>query len=549
MKYHTTLVINVTFLFSYICPLAKTEVYTAIADLGQLLDTDREIIKALENYLAIEQERITNVRWLKEQFEKVYKTANQDEESFLTNPINAFLLVKRLSEDWQTTNRIIEAATSKVMVQNVSYSGLLFPDREDLSGAATALLRLQDTYLLETSQLARGEIEGAKSRSLEFTAGDCFQLGYQAVALEDYKRAIQWLEEALDRLEREELKSANKPSILEFLAHCAFKLNNVKHAIKITRQLLAIAPTHPRAHDNLLHYESVLNTKGDTAFSEEDYDDYSAYYSEYEESDEHDSHSLRALKRALIPAFDNYEKLCRGEHIRSYLEESRLKCRYTTNNNNYLLLQPVKQEILSLDPFICMFHDVISDKDIELFKQIALPLLERATVTNPKSGVLETATYRVSKSAWLKDVVHPRIAHASQVVKDITGLETSTAEELHIINYGIGGHYEPHYDFKKKGEADGFAHLGTGNRIATWIYYLSDVDAGGATVFPKVGVSVKPRKGSAAFWYNLRQNGEGDLNTIHAACPVLSGSKWVGNKWLHEKENEFRRKCSLNSSD
>ena len=37
-----------------------------------------------------------------------------------------------------------------------------FPDQEDLQGAATALMRLQDTYALQTEQLARGEIEGAQ---------------------------------------------------------------------------------------------------------------------------------------------------------------------------------------------------------------------------------------------------------------------------------------------------------------------------------------------------------------------------------------------------
>ena len=37
-----------------------------------------------------------------------------------------------------------------------------FPDEEDLSGAATALLRLQDTYALQTERLVRGELEGAK---------------------------------------------------------------------------------------------------------------------------------------------------------------------------------------------------------------------------------------------------------------------------------------------------------------------------------------------------------------------------------------------------
>lgn len=38
-----------------------------------------------------------------------------------------------------------------------------------------------------------------------------------------------------------------------------------------------------------------------------------------------------------------------------------------------MLLAPVKVEEFYLNPYIVLFHDVISDKEIEIVKQISIP--------------------------------------------------------------------------------------------------------------------------------------------------------------------------------
>lgn len=64
---------------------------------------------------------------------------------------------------------------------------------------------------------------------------------------------------------------------------------------------------------------------------------------------------------------------------------------------------------------------------------------------NHKTGELEVANYRISKSSWLKDEDHEIVRTIGKRVEDMTSLTVSTAEELQVVNYGIGGHYEPHF--------------------------------------------------------------------------------------------------------
>jgi prolyl 4-hydroxylase len=55
---------------------------------------------------------------------------------------------------------------------------------------------------------------------------------------------------------------------------------------------------------------------------------------------------------------------------------------------------------------------------------------------------------------------------------------------------------------------------------------MTDVPIGGDTVFVNLNIGVRPRKGSAVFWYNLDASGTEDDRLKHAGCPVLVGNKW-----------------------
>jgi len=130
--------------------------------------------------------------------------------------------------------------------------------------------------------------------------------------------------------------------------------------------------------------------------------------------------------------------------------ESRLRCRYFTNKNHpFLILGPIQEEEAYLNPRLVVYHNVISDSEIETVKKLAQPRFKRATVQNQVTGELEPASYRISKSAWLKTEEHKHVADVVNRVGAVTGLDMDTAEDLQVVNYGIGGHYEPHFDYAR----------------------------------------------------------------------------------------------------
>ncbi|XP_053167368.1 prolyl 4-hydroxylase subunit alpha-1 isoform X4 [Hemicordylus capensis] len=521
---------------------AHTDFFTSIGHMTDLLNTEKDLVTSLKDYIKAEESKLQQIKKWAEKLDKLTDTATKDPEGFLGHPVNAFKLMKRLNTEWSELENLVLKDMSDGFISNMTIQRQYFPNDEDQTGAAKALLRLQDTYKLDTDTISRGNLPGVKHKTF-LTAEDCFELGKIAYTESDYYHTELWMEQALKQLDDGEVSSSiDKVSVLDYLSYAVYQQGDLDKAMVLTKRLLELDPEHQRANGNLKYFEYIMSKEKEANKSTTKTDD---------QTENEIKTQKRGPSKDYLPERQKYEMLCRGEGLKmTPRRQKKLFCRYYDGNGHpRYILGPVKQEDEWDRPRIVRFVEIISDEEIETVKELAKPRLRRATISNPITGVLETAHYRISKSAWLSGYENPVVSRINTRIQDLTGLDVSTAEELQVANYGVGGQYEPHFDFGRKDEPDAFKELGTGNRIATWLFYMSDVAAGGATVFPEVGASVWPRKGTAVFWYNLFPSGEGDYSTRHAACPVLVGNKWVSNKWIHERGQEFRRRCTLSELD
>jgi prolyl 4-hydroxylase len=101
-------------------------------------------------------------------------------------------------------------------------------------------------------------------------------------------------------------------------------------------------------------------------------------------------------------------------------------------------------------------------------------------------------------------------------------------EGLQVLNYQIGQEYKAHFDF--------FSSPTVKNpRISTLVMYLNDVEQGGETYFPKLNLSVSPKKGMAVYFEYFYDNQDLNDLTLHGGAPVIAGDKWAATQWMRRK--------------
>jgi hypothetical protein len=111
----------------------------------------------------------------------------------------------------------------------------------------------------------------------------------------------------------------------------------------------------------------------------------------------------------------------------------------------------------------------------------------------------------------------------------MTGVPINGQEGASVLRYQPGEKFEPHYDFLDPRQTPELAAdiLKSGQRVITFLLYLSEDFEGGETYFPKIGRGYKGRKGDALFFRNVDDAGNPDYTALHAGLAPTRGEKWV----------------------
>ncbi|XP_077078024.1 prolyl 4-hydroxylase subunit alpha-2-like [Siphateles boraxobius] len=481
--------LTVCVLFSWIVCITGHEFFSSTDKVAQLFEEEEDLLESFRLYIDHEGKNVEKMKSILVVLQLLTYLDPDNPEKTTRDPVAAYKLLRRVRREWLTIVEYTQMSLYEAYQILLDYAKI--PQSEDLNKAASELIRLQEFYKLYPHNI---------TRETSLNADEAYHMGWVAYDEDKFQHAFLWFLYSLDRLT--EYSTTTEKKLLRLLSLSAYHFGSLPVAIYFSQRLLNLDPTDEEVKVEISLYKRLR----------------------FERHSNPDIFTLNTKSN------NSYEALCRGEVDERISKRQRaLSCKYSTGGGNpRLMYAPVKEEVEWDEPRIIRYHDIISDREIEILKNISRPQLSRSQTRY--QGV---SNIRTSQSVFLEE--DDTVARISQNIADITGLSVESAEELHVQNYGIGGRFDPHFD----------AWDDKNGRIATFLIYMSDVEIGGATVFPIVGVALKPKKGSAVFWYNLHKNGRVDWDTQHAGCPVLVGNKWVANKWIHEFGQEFRRPCSL----
>jgi prolyl 4-hydroxylase len=187
-------------------------------------------------------------------------------------------------------------------------------------------------------------------------------------------------------------------------------------------------------------------------------------------------------------------------------------------------------------PRVILFGDLLSAEECDQLIELSRGKVARSSVVNATTGSYDVHPHRTSAGTHFARGENELIRRIEARIAELVEIPVERGEPLQILHYQPGGEYKPHFDYFDPAQPGNEAVLRHGGqRVATLVMYLNDVEAGGSTVFPEVGLDVLPRRGHAVYFAYTTEEGQLDKRSLHGGSPVGAGEKWIATKWFRQQ--------------
>jgi len=190
---------------------------------------------------------------------------------------------------------------------------------------------------------------------------------------------------------------------------------------------------------------------------------------------------------------------------------------------------------LADDPIVWVVDNFVSPDECLHIIDLAEHRMNEALVS--RLGTNSTSEKRTGQVAWVKHAESAVVRGMVKRVGEFVGVPPTHSENLQVIHYAETQEYQSHFDAWDITTAKGREKTSRGgNRALTALIYLNEVDAGGGTGFPKLGIEVEAQPGRMVLFHNLYEGrSERHRSSLHGGLPVVAGEKWACNLWFRER--------------
>lgn len=147
--------------------------------------------------------------------------------------------------------------------------------------------------------------------------------------------------------------------------------------------------------------------------------------------------------------------------------------------------------------------------------------------------------YRTSETCDL-DAADPFVAAVDARICAFAGIDPAHGEPIQGQRYDVGQEFKMHTDYFEPKGADYAKYCAVaGQRTWTFMIYLNEPEAGGATRFKSVNKIVQPEQGKLLCWNNMDDAGKPNPATMHHGMKVRKGVKYIITKWFRERPGNW----------